>query len=104
MSTVVIQIGNSDDKLTQQEWSEFVSDVQDLLITEYNSQIHFHGVSVGSAPWQNACWVIDASKEWIGEPAIVTMLRDELAALAKKYRQDNIAMTVGETEFVEAKS
>lgn len=98
--TAVIMIGNTDDKLTQREWSEFVSDVTHLLLV-YRVQLHFHGCSVGSAPWQNVCWVFDAPKDLIGEPAIVVELRPELARLAAKYRQDSIALTVGKTEFVE---
>lgn len=28
MNTICIQIGNSDDKLTQKEWSDFVKEIQ----------------------------------------------------------------------------
>jgi hypothetical protein len=34
MKTVVIQIGNSDNKLSQVEWSQFVSFVREFLFNE----------------------------------------------------------------------
>jgi hypothetical protein len=89
--TVVIQIGNSDDKLKQSEWSEFVEAVENcILIT--TDRIHFHGLSPGDALWQNACWVADTDD--------VDKLRMRLVELAVRFRQDSIALTVGETEMV----
>jgi hypothetical protein len=98
MDVAVIQIGNSDDKLSQMKWSEFVSDVQDF-VTRWNYPIYFHGCSVASAPWQNACWVLD-SRNLVGETAAIDILRQELGKLAKKYKQDSIALTLGFTEMV----
>jgi hypothetical protein len=94
----VITIGNSDDKLKQAEWSQFVSDVQDMVIY-WHYPIYFHGLSVGSAPWQNACWVLDA-RDLVGETNAVHILQTELAKLAKRYKQDSIALTLGNTEMV----
>ena len=98
MDVAVIQIGNSDDKLSQQKWSEFVSDVQDIFM-HWNYPIYFHGCSVGSAPWQNACWVVDA-RNLVGEVAAIDILRQTLGRLAKKYKQDSIALSLGMTEMV----
>jgi hypothetical protein len=95
MDTAVITIGNSDDKLTQKEWSEFVSDVQDFIM-RWAVPIHFHGLSVGSAPWQNACWVIDIHLLFDQADEI----RNQLSFLASTYKQDSIALTIGSTEFV----
>lgn len=100
MDVAVITIGNSDDKLKQRKWSEFVSDMQDLL-TKWKFPIYFHGCSVGSAPWQNACWVIDA-RDLFGETSAILILRQELSRMAHKYKQDSIALTLGDTELVKS--
>jgi hypothetical protein len=92
--SATIQIGNSDDKLTQSEWSEFVSAVQDLIMDlQYN--VHFHGCSIGSAPWQNACWVVELTNDG-------RELKRMLARLAFDYQQDSIALTIGEVQFISA--
>jgi hypothetical protein len=98
MDVAVIQIGNSDDKLDQVDWSSFVYAVNDIIL-EYRYKIHFHGVSVGSAPWQNACWVLEIESDKAGM-AMITVLRRELARVAKDYCQDSIALSLGDTEFV----
>jgi hypothetical protein len=91
-------IGNSDDKLSQQQWSWFVSDVHDLIMRRLYP-IHFHALSVGSAPWQNACWVLDMNDRF-GAITEIEVLREALGELAQKYHQDSIALTLGDTEFV----
>lgn len=93
MSTVVIQIGNSDDKLSQAEWSEFVSYVRDA-VGQYSEQIHFDGGSKIDAPWQNVCFVSEVS------PSNQVRLLDHLRRIRAEYRQESVAVTVGETEFV----
>lgn len=98
MDTAVITIGNSDDKLTQEEWSQFVSDVQDMIM-RWALPVHFHGLSIGSAPWQNACWVVDVHilYDRVDE---FQHIRNQLSFLANTYKQDSIALTIGSTEFV----
>ncbi len=93
MATVVIQIGNSDDKLSQAEWSEFVSYVRDAVV-QYSSRIHFEGGSRIDAPWQNVCFVSEVS------PSNHVRLLDHLSRIRSEYRQESVAVTVGETEFV----
>ena len=90
--TAVIQIGNSDDKLSQFEWSEFCADLGH--IADGSEEIHYMGGSPSNAPWQNACWVISIST------AALPDLRANLAGMAKDYGQESIALTVGDTEFV----
>jgi hypothetical protein len=40
MSTVTIQIGNSDDKLKQSEWSDFVTEA-DSIIGHMSNKLYF---------------------------------------------------------------
>jgi hypothetical protein len=91
---VYISIGNSDDKLTQNEWAHFVEEVsQD--IRGVATAIHGAWLSHASDPWQNACWCADIG----GPDSRVPWLRKRLAELAAAYRQDSI--TWAETPSVD---
>ena len=92
--TVTILIGNSDDGLTQKEWSEFYRNAEDII--RDSGSVQFSGPSVGAAPWQNACWVVVLDTP-------LDRLRKWLVVLAQRWRQDSIAIVVGETEFVESR-
>lgn len=93
MRTIIIQIGNTDDKLSQREWSEYCRIIQGA-INGHALQIHFSG---GSEFWQvrqNACWVFSI------EPDKADVLRDLVAVVRAEFRQDSVAWTEGETAFV----
>ncbi len=95
MKTITVQIGNSDDRLKQQVWSEFVRDVNDLIAEETSTvHVHFFGTSNGWSPWQNACWCFTVDEVHIQQ------LKQSLRGLAFKYGQESIAFTEGETEFI----
>ena len=93
MKTITIQIGNTDDKLTQKEWSDFALYIGGA-ITRHAAQVHFSGTSGSCAPWQNAAWV------FVIEPANVGLLRELVTSIRAEYRQDSVAWTEGETLFV----
>lgn len=96
--TVYISIGNSDDKLTQNEWSHFHALVEGH-IRDHVQQIYGRWLSVPSDPWQNACWCVRVA------PIHAEALRFELATEAKAFRQDSIAWAVApDTEFLRAAS
>lgn len=95
MTTISILIGNSDDKLKQSEWSEYIQAVQ-MIIASLEYPIHFHGYSQGDAPWQNACWVVEANDGFY-------VLVEHLQMVAWAYRQDSIAVVEGDTTFVKPK-
>lgn len=91
--TVVIQIGNSDDKLTQKEWSAFVYAIR-LKLAATVGIVHFFGTSDGHDSWQNACWVMEVPLSKI------KILKSRLSRIGKKYKQDSIAFLEGITEFI----
>lgn len=93
MKTVTIQIGNSDDKLTQRKWSNYCRDVEANLI-RWSARIHFNGCSLGSQPWQNACWVFEIADKH------VEGIRVGMAEIRADYGQESIAWTEGETAFI----
>lgn len=97
--TYVVQIGNSDDKLGQREWSQFRGETGDLITGLLANRVYFAGYSLSNSMWQNACWVFDPK-----EGMDVEKLKGELRDVCRRYRQDAIALTVGETVMVLAVS
>lgn len=93
MKTITIQIGNTDDKLTQKQWANFYADVNHE-ITQSRCNVHFSAPSPAQYPWQNACWVIEINH--LNAP----VLRQILSEIKLKYSQDSIAWTEGETQFI----
>ena len=90
---VSIQAGNSDNKLSQQEWHAFVMHL-DGLIEGYESARHFFGGSVTWAKWQNVCWVVEVPvNHFDGLTRDITQIR----AL---YDQDAVCVLAGEPMFV----
>lgn len=91
---VYVSIGNSDDKLTQRQWSMFYGYV-DNAISALKIGKHGAWASSSTHPHQNACWCIEVN------PGQAQLLKMELARLAVKFNQDSIAWAqVSETEFI----
>lgn len=93
--TITLQIGNSDDKLTQVQWSEFVERIR-RLIWNYsaNGFPHFDGGAPNDQRWQNYCWVFELEEMYFAE------VRAHLTSIRKNFKQDSIAWIEGETEFI----
>jgi len=91
---VTIAIGNSDDKLTQFEWSEFC----ETLRTGF-PYLHVFGVwySAPDSRYQNMCVSALIEAEYLDS------LRLWLTDMAGVWWQDSIAITIGKAEFIEAK-
>lgn len=81
---VYVSIGNSDDVLTQQAWSNFCLDVSSLLF-RYATARHGEWFSSPQSPWQNACWCVEIPEDH------VDLVRSVLAGHAGTYRQRAIA-------------
>jgi hypothetical protein len=93
MKTVTVQIGNSDDKLTQSQWSKFVDKVHTTIST-FAQQVHFSAPSHGDAPWQNFCCVFVIYEEHIAP------LKAHITDIRKDFSQDSAAWTEGDTAFI----
>jgi len=94
MRTVYLSAGNSDDKLTQKQWSDFVIEIS----AEVAGIGHVHGAwfSAPAVPYQNACWCIEFATD--GQAAEA---KREAALLRRKYGQDSIAWAEAPvTEFI----
>lgn len=105
MITVYISIGNSDDKLTQQEWAAYFS-ITARVVQGLADGVHGQWVSEPASAWQNACWCIeiDPNREIVNKHGATTgvadWLRIRLGELAAEYRQDSIAWATARTEFI----
>lgn len=88
---VYVSIGNSDDKLTQREWTTYVNDVEVLLawMAQRYGTMHGNWRSLPDAPWQNACWCVEFNDVDLA-PGKIDQLQAELVKLADRYRQDSI--------------
>lgn len=95
--TLTIQIGNSDDKLSQADWASFCRDTL-ISIEESCYRIHFSGGSSFGSPWQNACYVVEVIND-----KQLEILKDRLKVIARRFKQDAIAVTVGNTIFLNPK-
>jgi hypothetical protein len=92
--TICIQIGNTDNKLTQQEWAKFVNEIHDSVV-RWGNEIHFSAPSVGWADWQNAAWIFTC------DTSNIRYLRADVTDVRKKYRQDSVAwLQVSIPEFI----
>lgn len=92
MKSAVIQFGNSDNKLTQQEWSNFIMAMRDVTSNIYLT--HFEGASFPDKPWQNYCIVLQLEEYNVDNLILsVQMVRE-------KFQQDSVAMLIGETMFI----
>lgn len=88
---VVVVIGNSDNKLSQKDWSDFCAAVQKSLA---KFTTHFYGFPPGDKPWQNALW-------WVQVPAAdIDFLRKNLRMDCRAFGQQCIALLIGEAEFL----
>lgn len=92
---VLVGIGNSDNRLTQQEWVAFLLEVKKVLRYEANAHIHGDWHSYPDSIYQNAAWCVEVDDEKVPE------LKGALSAIAHIYRQEAIAWNeMTEVEFL----
>lgn len=92
-TTVHVAIGNSDNRLTQYRWAEFVGAV-DLEVRRLGDPIYGFWVSPSSSQYQNAAWAFQL------DPRLYPEMRAVLATLAGEFDQESIAWNESETEFI----
>lgn len=89
---ISVMAGNSDNKLTQQEWANFVNELSNLL-SGWQVERHFFGGSPTWTSWQNVCFVIEIYE-------LDQALLDGLTGIREKYRQDSVCVLTGEPMFI----
>jgi len=100
---VYVSIGNSDDKLSQNQWHAYCAAVDrtfELAARYTGSIVHGRWYSLPNEQWQNACWCVEFTEP--DEMAqIIGEYRAELGRLAGVFGQDSIAWAVAPvTEFL----
>jgi len=91
--TVYVSIGNSDDKLSQRDWAQFLNRVQSE-IREAASAIHGEWYSAPGSPFQNACFCAEIA------PADAGYLKTALKLARTEFGQDSVAWAeTSGTEF-----
>lgn len=88
-----ISVGNSDNKLSQQEFSIYVNQV-DSIIDKYSIQKHFFGGSNTYDAWQNVTWVIELEEINLGN------LEVRLNFTRRYFKQDSIFILTGVGKFI----
>lgn len=88
--TICVQIGNTDNKLTQQKWSFFCRELYDICWS--NGTIHFSGAPDTTQPYQNYCVVVETAHN--------VDLKTLVSKLGERMGQDSIAWLEGDVEFV----
>lgn len=94
MAIVYLSVGNSDDKLTQAEWSQLVVEMTARVV----SIGHTHGAwfSLPHTPYQNACWCVEFESD-----ADIQEAREVAGEVREKYKQDSVAWAEAPvTEFI----
>jgi hypothetical protein len=92
-ATCFVAIGNSDDKLTQAEWSDFWCEVNNGL-HGFASHMIGEWQTAAYAQRQSACWCVHVPEERLAD------LRDYLSKVAGRFRQDSIALSIADTELI----
>lgn len=92
MKYITVSIGNTDNRLTQDEWSKFVGDTN-ILILNYG-KIHFFGGAPNWERWQNVAWLFEI------EPAFISNFMSQLSELRKQYKQDSAFFMIADGMFV----
>jgi hypothetical protein len=93
MKTVTIQIGNSDDKLSQTEWAGFVVMMRYAILANC-IQVHFFGGPTNFERWQNVAWVVTCEADKLAS------LKAAVTDARATFNQDSAAWTEGDTQFV----
>lgn len=90
---VAILIGNSDDKLTQIEWRDFVTEIK-YVIDSLSVRTHFFGGPENYAPWQNACAVFEIYTRHL------PILEEKITRIRTEFKQESAAILVGTTRLI----
>lgn len=90
--TLLALIGNSDNKLTQIEWSDFVGEIKTRI--EKVATVHFFGGASMWEPWQNVAWVIEVN------PMDIDELLSDIHRIRSEYKQDSAFVMIGDGMFI----
>ena len=88
---ICIQIGNTDNKLTQQEWSEYIEYIYDICVNY--GVVHFSGGSSAEKHFQNYCFCVSDVRD-------SDRFKNDVLLVRKDFRQDSLTWLQGEIDFI----
>lgn len=91
--TVTVQIGNTDDKLAQADWSAYAMAIKGAIFGSC-TEVHFFGGPPTFERWQNVAWVVTVEDDKLAD------LRRALTDVRQCFEQESVALTPGVTEFI----
>src|ERR1051326_837600 len=97
-----ISIGNSDDRLTQKSWYDFITLIREVLHSwEKDNYIKIHGewFSAPDVEWQNANWCVEVFND-----SHVPVFKNKIVQVAGWFNQDSVAWASAEVEFLKTRS
>ncbi len=97
----IVSIGRNvgDVPMDDEQWYAFKSDLVDALAFTYSTAIYFQGEGTGSFEHRpELSFTVVFDERWPGNYSLEVLLK----VLAARYGQESIALTRGETVFVEA--
>ena len=84
MITAYVSVGNSDDRLSQADWSAYVQQVR-IMLGPRARETHGEWYSLPDQPYQNACFCVV-----LADPD-VPAVQAELTRLREAWGQDSVA-------------
>lgn len=93
MKTATILFGNSHNKLDQVRWSQFCHAVIKFVFA-FNFEVHFIGYTNPNTIYQTC------SITFCFEGDFENIIKGGLSEFAREFKQDSIALIIGETQFV----
>ncbi len=93
MKIMIVCIGNTDNKLTQQEWFAFSNEIN-LILNQYPHTLHFFGGPPTHSPYQNVLWMFEIEEKYIKE------IKDKVKKIREMFWQNSVLTMVDDGEFV----
>jgi hypothetical protein len=91
--TLSVLVGNSDNRLTQMEWSSYAGKVNDL-VRACTYHTFFNGAPYTASLFQNHCWVFSIHKDDYDK------FEGEVREVALHYEQESVAIVKGKTHIL----
>jgi hypothetical protein len=92
LKTVTIQIGNTGDKLSPEQWSKCVEQMH--ITIQAHGMLNFFGNSPAEMQWRSAAWIV------VPYEGKLEALKQAILFSRQAWSQEPAAWTEGETVFV----
>lgn len=94
---LVLSIGNTDNKLSQQDWNRFVA-AMDGVVNKAAKAVHFFGGPSTWMKWQNVAWIAEIQDE--DTHIAMSRLMGEVRELREEFGQDSVMIIFSKPHFI----